>query len=117
MPIRRIATAAAAILMLLAFPARAQQESVRQDAAEAQLRTLIRSFYFNLAHHDWEAIAADVLSAKIVASRPIPATLEAATRDQPRIEPSPRSADESVICSTSSSPVVDQAAIQIDGVW
>jgi hypothetical protein len=71
MTIRRIVVAAAGMLMTLAVPATAQRTAARQDSVEAQLRGVLRAFYFNLAHHDWEAIAADVLSAKVMASPPM----------------------------------------------
>jgi len=108
----RAVVVAAGLLAALARPAAAQQ-----DAADAQLRSVLRAFYFNLAHHDWEAIAADVLSAKVLASRPAPASLQMATRDRVRIRRSGSPAGEPVGCSSSSSAVVDGAAIHIDGDW
>jgi hypothetical protein len=117
MYIRRIAVTAAGMLMALAFPATAQRAAVQQDSAEAQLRGVLRSFYFNLAHQDWEAIAADVLSAKVVASRPAPASLQMANRDRARTGRVGGPAGEPVACSSSSSAVVDGAAIYVDGDW
>jgi hypothetical protein len=117
MSIRRIAVAAAGMLMGLALPATAQRATVQQDSAEAQLRGVLRSFYFNLAHHDWEAIAADVLSAKVVASRPAPASLQMANRDRARTGRAGGPAGEPVACSSGSSAVVDGAAVHIDGDW
>jgi hypothetical protein len=99
--IGRVATVAAAMLTAIALPMRAQQ-----DSAHAELRTVLRAFYFNLAHHDWEAIAADVLSAKILASRPAPASLE-------RISAS-ASPD---ACPASASALVGEALIHRDGDW
>jgi hypothetical protein len=104
MSIHRAVATAAALLIASALPATAQRESVQQDSAEAQLRGVLRSFYFNLAHHDWEAIAADVLSAKVVASRPAPASLQTAT-------PEPAS------CPSTTSADVARAAVQLDGDW
>jgi hypothetical protein len=117
MSIRRIAVTAAGMLMALALPATAQRAAVQQDSAEAQLRGVLRSFYFNLAHQDWEAIAADVLSAKVVASRPAPASLQMANRDPARTGRVGGPAGEPVACSSSSSAVVDGAAIHVDGDW
>jgi hypothetical protein len=117
MSIRRIAVAAAAMLAALALPATAQRRADQQDSAEAQLRSVLRAFYFNLAHHDWEAIAADVLSAKVVASRPAPTSIQTATRDRAPAERSSGSADGPVACSSNPSAVVDEAAIQLDGNW
>jgi hypothetical protein len=117
MSIRRIAVAAAGLLTVLALPGTAQRAAVQQDSAEAQLRGVLRAFYFNLAHQDWEAIAADVLSAKVVASRPVPASLQMATRDRARTRRSGGPAGEPVACSSSSSAVLDGAAIHIVGDW
>jgi hypothetical protein len=117
MSIRGIAVATAGMLTVLALPATAQQTTNQQDSAEAQLRGLLRAFYFNLAHHDWEAIAADVLSAKVVASRSAPASLRMATRDRDRTGGSGGPANEPVACSTSTSAVVNEATIQLEGDW
>jgi hypothetical protein len=117
MSIRWVAAAVTGMLMALSMPATAQRAAVQQDSAEAQLRAVLRAFYFNLAHHDWEAIAADVLSAKVTASRPAPASMQTATRDRARAERSSGSADEPVACSSSILAVVDETAIQLDGDW
>ncbi|HEV8454240.1 MAG TPA: hypothetical protein VGQ24_05090 [Gemmatimonadales bacterium] len=117
MSIRWIAVAAAGMLMAFAVPATAQRAVVQQDSAEAQLRGVLRAFYFNLAHHDWEAIAADVLSAKVVASRSAPSGIQTAPRDRARAPRSSGSANEPVACSSSTSAGVDEAAIHLDGEW
>jgi hypothetical protein len=117
MSIRRIAVAAAGMLAALALPASAQRATDQQASTEAQLRGVLRSFYFNLAHHDWEAIAADVLSAKVMASRPAPASIQTATGVRARTRRLRGPASEPVACSTSTSAVVDEAAIQLDGDW
>jgi hypothetical protein len=117
MSIRRIAAAVTGMLMALALPAASQRAAVQEESAEAQLRGVLRAFYFNLAHHDWEAIAADVLSAKVTASRPAPASIQTATRDRGRADRSSGSAGAPVASSSSTSAVVDEAAIQLDGDW
>jgi hypothetical protein len=117
MSIRWIAATVTGMLLALALPAAAQRAAVQPDSAEAQLRGVLRAFYFNLAHHDWEAIAADVLSAKVMASRPAPVSIQAATGDRARAERSSGSTDEPVACSSSTSAVVDEAAIQLDRDW
>lgn len=116
MSIRWVTAAVTGMLMALAMPATAQRAAVQRDSAEAQLRGVLRAFYFNLVHHDWEAIAADVLSAKVTASRPAPASMQTATRDRARVARSSSSAGEPVACS-SSTPAIDEAAIQLDGDW
>src|SRR5688572_972992 len=54
--------------------ANAQQHS-GPDTPRVEIRTILRSYYFNLAHHDWEALTAGILAAKIVAHRPAPEEL------------------------------------------
>jgi hypothetical protein len=108
----RTAAVIAGLLAALPRPAAAQE-----DAAEAQLRSVLRAFYFNLAHHDWEAIAADVLSAKVLASRPLPESLRIAPRDRAGTDRSPGLADETMVCSSNIFAIVDKAAIQRDGDW
>jgi hypothetical protein len=51
---RRLAGVVAGMLTIAVSPASAQQ-----DSSASELRTVLRAFYFNLAHQDWEAIAAD----------------------------------------------------------
>jgi hypothetical protein len=104
MSIGRSGFVAAAMLMALALPAAGQQAAAAQDSIEAQLRPVLRAFYFNLAHHDWEAIAADVLSAKVLASRPVPEGMLGST-------------DKPVTCSPTIAAAVDEAVIQRDGEW
>jgi hypothetical protein len=62
-------------MVLLAAPSLSAQQAA-EDTAE--IHQTLRAFYFNLAHRDWEAIASQVLSAKIVAHRPAPAAMVAA---------------------------------------
>lgn len=65
---------AAALATGLAAPvARAQEPAVDTAGIHVELR----SFYYSLSHRDWEAIAAQVLSAKVVAHRPPPAAMVA----------------------------------------
>jgi hypothetical protein len=96
---RRVGVLLAGALTLSALPAAAQQ-----DSAASELHTVLRAFYFNLAHHDWQAIAADVLSAKILASRPVPERL---------IAPSASS----IATCASIGSMVKQAVIRLEGDW
>lgn len=66
---------------LLFMAALANPPDVRaQDtpADTADIHTALRAFYFSLSHRDWEAIAGQVLSAKVVAHRPPPDAMVAA---------------------------------------
>jgi len=99
--IGRVAIVAAAMLTAIALPMGAQQ-----DSDHAELRTVLRAFYFNLAHHDWEAITADVLSAKILASRPAPESL----RRMPATAGS-------AACPATPSALIGEAIVKRDGDW
>jgi hypothetical protein len=91
-------------------PAAAQHPTVPMDSARAELRTTLRAFYFNLAHRDWEALAAQVLSAKVMASHPVPERLLTLAA---HVAP----ADPSAECSSAANARVDHATIGLDGDW
>lgn len=117
MSIRRTAVVVAGLLTALAVPAAAQRAAVQPDSAHAQLRTVLRAFYFNLAHQNWEALAAYVLSPKLLERRGAPRGLQSVSRDRTRAGGSSRAAAKPVACSSSTSVMVDQAAIELDGDW
>ena len=54
---------------LAAAPVARAQESAADTAG---IHAALRAFYYSLAHQDWEAIAGQVLPAKVVAHRPPP---------------------------------------------
>jgi hypothetical protein len=117
MSIRRTAVALAGMLTALALPAAAQREAIQPDSAHAEIRTVLRAFYFHRAHQNWEALAAFVLSPKLLERRGAPGNLQPAPRDRARAGGSSRAAAERVACAASTSAMVDQAAIQLDGDW
>ena len=105
----------AVALALAAGSAAAQERAPASDSARAPVRTTLHAFYFNLAHRDWEAMAADILPAKVVAHRPAPAAMvtSAAAHDARAAGLAERPA---VACGASG-PLVDLAAITMDGDW
>jgi hypothetical protein len=117
MSIRRTTVAAAGLLMALALPAAAQRAAIQPDSAQARIRTVLRAFYLNLESRNWEALAAYVLSPKLLERRGAPGDLQAAARDRARTRASTRPAAAPVACSSSTPPIVDKAAIQLDGDW
>ena len=117
MSIRRIAVVAAGLLTAPILPAAAQRAAVQPDSSHAQIRTVLRAFYLNLASQNWEALAAYVLSPKLLERRGTPGDLQPAARHRTRAGGSSRPAAEPVACSSSTSPMVDQAAIELDGDW
>jgi hypothetical protein len=94
--------------MVLAQPAAAQRAAIQPDSARAQIRTVLRAFYFNLESQNWEALAAYVLSPKL---------LERRGGDRGRSRGSSHAATASLSCPSSTSPRVDEAGIRVDGDW
>ena len=58
-------------LLLMAVPrlASAQSTAIAPDSARAQIRSVLRAFYLNLANKNWDALAAYVLSPKLLERR------------------------------------------------
>jgi hypothetical protein len=117
MRIHRTTVAVAGMLTVLALPAASQQGAVQRDSAHAEIRTVLRAFYFNLARHDWEALGAYVLSPKLLERRTAPGAVQTTPRSRAPTERSSRTAPEPVACASSHPAMVDQATIQLDGDW
>lgn len=103
MPIRRAGLAIVVALIASPASAPAQHSPTQPDSVRAQIHRTLRAFYFHLAHHDWEALTADILAAKVVAHRPAPEILV----------PAPGPAK----CSSAAAAMVDQAGIMLQGDW
>jgi hypothetical protein len=114
---RRPTLAAGVLLMALAQPAPAQRAAIQPDSARAQIRTVLRAFYFNLEHQNWDALSAYVLSPKLLERRGGPADLQRVARDRGRGRGSSHAAAAPTSCPSSTSPTVDEAAIRLDGDW
>jgi hypothetical protein len=115
--IRRTIVAFAGVLLAFTLPATAQRAAIQPDSAQAQIRTVLRAFYLNLESRNWEALAAYVLSPKLLERRGAPGDLEAAARDRARGRGSSHAAAETVTCTSSTSPLAEQATILLDGDW
>ena len=90
----------------------AQEPAEALNEAHAEIAARLRSFYFNLAHHDWEALTADILAAKVVAHRPPPR----------RLLPRPAAPDSGLgpgagVCSSDRTISVQTAVIGVQGDW
>ena len=107
-PSRRAALALVTIVIMATASAAAQQAPARRDSTRAEIQRTLRAFYFNLAHNDWEALAADVLPAKVVAHRPAPEALVASV---------PAGAGAPAECVIPATPSIDGATIALDGDW
>lgn len=117
MKIHRTSVAIAGLLVALAGPAAAQRATLQPDSARAQIRAVLRAFYFNLESQNWEALAAYVLSPKLLERRGAPGDLQMAVRDRTRTRAASHAPLRRMTCTASSSPAVDQAVIQLDGDW
>lgn len=89
--------------------AAAQHSAGVADGSKAEIAARLRSFYFNLARGDWEALTADVLAAKVVAHRAAPKARPSASLARPAPRPP--------VCSMSDSVSVEHAVINIQGDW
>lgn len=117
MSVRKVVALLAAALLGLALSAEAQQAAAPADSAQAQVRSVLRAFYLNLESRNWEALAAYVLSPKLLERRGAPGELQAAARDRGRTRASSHPAASPVGCTGSKPPAVDQAVIHVDGDW
>ena len=115
-PIRRFAVAVAGLLTL-ALPAAAQSPAVQPDSARAQIRTVLHAFYSNMESGNWDALAAYVLSPKLLERRGAAGDTAAVARDRTRTRAPSRVAAAPVSCPSSNSPMIDRADILIDGDW
>jgi hypothetical protein len=103
---RRVAFAIVAALITSTANLHAQDSPAQPDSARAQIHSTLRAFYFNLAHHDWEALTADILAAKVVAHRPAPEALMISA-------PGAGSAE----CASRAAVLVEEATVRLDGDW
>jgi hypothetical protein len=115
--IRRPTLAAGVLLMSLALPATAQRAAIRPDSARAQIHAVLRAFYLNLEGQNWDALSAYVLSPKLLERRGAPGDLQTAARDRARGRGSSHTAPAPITCPSSTSPMVDEAAVRLDGDW
>jgi hypothetical protein len=84
----------------------AQQPLARSEPAELRIRTALRAFYFSLAHHEWEALTAGILPAKVVAHYPAPPVMAAPLPDERQVN-----------CAAPIAERVEAAEITIDAGW
>jgi hypothetical protein len=94
----------------------AQEAPVAVDSARAEVRLVLRAFYRNLANQNWDALAAYVLSPKLLERRGAPGDARLVARDRTRSRESSASAPLPA-CPSSASPMIDEAAIVLDGDW
>ena len=112
----RLTLALALLSMAGLRPAMAQNSPVAPDSARAEIQLVLRAFYLNLANQNWDALAAYVLSPKLLERRGAPGDARMVARDRTRTRESAASAPLPA-CPSSASPMIDEAAIVLDGDW
>jgi hypothetical protein len=107
-------------LLVTATPPAATAQAVTEtpDSARAQISPVLRAFYFNLASHNWDALAAYVLSPKLLERRGVREDLQFVARDRTRSRSSPGNAVAAPrVCPSIGSSSIDEAVIRLDGDW
>ena len=113
----RLTMAVGGLLLTLVPAATAQQAAIPPDTARAQIRGVLRAFYFNLENKNWDALSTYVLSPKLLERRGTPSDLQMAVRDRARGRASSHADSEPKACPSRTSPEVDEADIRLDGDW
>lgn len=104
------------ILLLMTTPLLGQS-ATPGDSGVAQVRTVLRAYYLNYQSGNWDALAAYVLSPKLLERRGVPADSALVLRDRTRRRILDHAVSAPTSCPSSASPMVDAAAIRIDGDW
>ena len=104
------------LLLAMPLPAAAQATALEQDSARAEIRSVLRAFYLNLANQNWDALAAYVLSPKLLERRGAPGDVQLVARDRTRGRGSPAAVAPRA-CPSSASPMINDAVIGLDGDW
>ena len=105
------------LLMTAPPPAVAQTAATAPDSARAQIRLVLRAFYLNLASRNWDALAAYVLSPKLLERRGAPGDRQLVARDRTRSRSGPPARVAPRACPSRASPMIDEAVIGLDGDW
>jgi hypothetical protein len=98
-------------------PAIAQITPTAPDSAPAQIRLVLRAFYLNLASQNWDALAAYVLSPKLLERRGAPGDHQMVVQDRTRSRSAPAATVAPRACPSRASPMIDEAVIRLDGDW
>ena len=117
MPTRRSILATAVLVAALTRQATAQEATVQPDSARAQIRAVLRAFYLNYQSRNWDALAAYVLSPKLLERRGAPADLQMVVRDRTRNRGASHASASPRDCRSAGSPMIDEATIGLDGDW
>ncbi len=107
-----------AVLLITVVPPVAAQSAVpAPDSARAQIRGVLWAYYYNLAHRNWDWLAAYVLSPKLLERRGAPGELQRVAKDRTRGRGAPHLVHASQACPSKTAPMIDEATIRLDGDW
>lgn len=109
--------AVALLLLAWASPTVAQGAAPPPDSARAEIRAVLRAFYSNYESQNWDALAAYVLSPKLLERRGAPGELQMVVRDRTRSRGAPAATAAPPACPSSASPMIDDAVIRVDRDW
>jgi hypothetical protein len=107
---------AATLLLLGTSIGAAQQPALTPDSARAQVRAVLRAYYYDLGAQNWDALAAYVLSPKLLERRGVPADSQLVLKDRTRARIVAHAVAPPTRCA-SAAPLIDAAAIRVDGDW
>jgi len=113
----RIILTLGGLLFVVAPAAAAQGTATEQDSARADIHAVLRAFYLNLANQNWDALAAYVLSPKLLERRGSPGDLQMVARDRTRGRGRPPAMSAPHTCPSSASLMITEAGIRLDGDW
>lgn len=113
----RLMPTVAALALALTPPAAAQQSAPPADSARAEIRAVLRAFYSNYESRNWDALAAYVLSPKLLERRGAPGDVQAVARDRSRSRGWSHPAATPLACPSSAASVAEAADIRLDGDW
>ena len=102
---------------LFVVPAVGAAQTAVADSTEQQLRAVLRAFYHNMETGNWDALASYVLSPKLMERRGVPADSQLVLKDRSRSRNLDHAAHAPGTCPSLASPMLDSAAIRIDGDW
>jgi hypothetical protein len=114
---RRLTLILSLLTMALPQPASAQSPAIAQDSVRPQILSVLRAFYRNLANQNWDALAAYVLSPKLLERRGAPDEHQMVVQDRTRGRGSPTAVAGPLACPSNASPMIDDAVIRLDGDW
>jgi hypothetical protein len=114
---RRLTHILGLLLMAGAPSGHAQSSAVAPDSVRPQILSVLRAYYLNLTNQNWDALAAYVLSPKLLERRGGANDHQMVVQDRTRGRGSTAAVAAPGACPSSASPMIDDAVIRLDGDW